>query len=137
MSAALFALLWLSEIVPDLLAGAPSTSASQWNLPTNPVHVLDLAVFLPAAALSGVLLLRRHRWGYATAAGLLTWLALTCLPILVTPFVADARGHPAAWALTVPIWLILLASVATCGWMLRATRPDRRPPDPPPRRGDI
>jgi hypothetical protein len=57
-----FTLLWLSQIVPDLLAHRPSTSASQWNVPTNPVHVLDLAFFLPAAAASGVLLLRRHRW---------------------------------------------------------------------------
>ena len=35
----LFGLLRLSEIVPDLLAGAPSRSASAWNVPTNPVHV--------------------------------------------------------------------------------------------------
>lgn len=68
---ALFALLWLSEIVPDLLAGAPSRSASEWRVPTSPVHILDLAFFLPAAITSGALLLRRHRWGYATAAGAL------------------------------------------------------------------
>lgn len=34
----------------------------------NPVHVLDLAFFLPAICVSGVLLLRRHWFGYATAA---------------------------------------------------------------------
>ena len=82
VAAALFTLLWLSQIVPDLLAQRPSRSASQWNVPTNPVHVLDLAFFLPAPATSGVLVVRRHRWGYATAAGQLTWLALTCLPII-------------------------------------------------------
>lgn len=65
--AALFTLLWLREIVPDLLAGAPSQSAGDWGVPTNPVHVLDLAFFLPAAATSGILLLRRHRLGYASA----------------------------------------------------------------------
>jgi hypothetical protein len=31
------------------------------------VHVLDLAIFLPGVVTSGVLLLRRHRFGYATA----------------------------------------------------------------------
>lgn len=59
--AVLFALLWLREIVPDLVGGVPSRSASDWRVPTNPVHVLDLAIFLPAAATSGILLLRRHR----------------------------------------------------------------------------
>jgi hypothetical protein len=56
--AVLFALLWLREIVPDLVAGRPSTSAADWHVPTNPVHVLDLAFFLPSVVLSGVLLLR-------------------------------------------------------------------------------
>jgi hypothetical protein len=46
--ATLFLMLWLSEIIPDLLAGAGSRSASDWAIPTNPVHVLDLAFFLPA-----------------------------------------------------------------------------------------
>jgi hypothetical protein len=52
--AALFVGLWLSEIIPDLVAGAPSRSASDWRVPTNPVHVLDLAFFLPAVAVIGV-----------------------------------------------------------------------------------
>jgi hypothetical protein len=41
-----------------------------------------------------VLLRRQHPLGYATAARQLVWLALTCLPILVTPLVATTRGHP-------------------------------------------
>lgn len=126
VSAGAFAGLWLREIVPDLLAGARSTSAARWNVPTNPVHVLDLAFFLPAAVVSGILLLRRHRWGYATAPPLLTWMALTCLPILVTLVVAAARGHDAAWAVTGPIGLMLLTSVAALALLIRAaTRPEQ------------
>jgi hypothetical protein len=124
--ATLFALLWLSEIVPNLLAGDPSRSARDWNVPTNPVHVLDLAFFLPAVIISGVLLLRRHPLGYATAAGQLVWLALTCVPILVTPLVADARGHAPAWAVTVPIGVLLLATLAVLGRLLRNTAPQAR-----------
>jgi hypothetical protein len=129
-AAALFTLLWLSQILPDLLAQRPSRSASEWNVPTSPVHVMDLAFFLPAAATTGVLLLRRHRWGYATAAGQLTWLALTCLPVMVTPLVADARGHQPGWAVVVPIVVMLLVAGTTLGWVLRAARPDGRPPEP-------
>jgi hypothetical protein len=108
--AALFAGLWLSEIIPDLLAGAPSGSASDWNVPTNPVHVLDLTFFLPAVAVSGVLLLRRHPLGYATAPGQLAFLALTCLPIMLTPLVAHLRGHEPGWVVIVPIGLVLVAT---------------------------
>ena len=121
--AALFALLWLREIVTDLLARAPSSSASAWRIPTNPVHVLDLAFFLPAAATSGVLLLRHHRLGYATAVGQLTWLALTCIPILVTPLVAGIRGHVPGWTVIGPIGAILLACVAALIWLLRQASP--------------
>lgn len=46
----IFALLWLSQIVPDLLAGRPSTSAATWDVPTDPVHVLDLAFFFRQSA---------------------------------------------------------------------------------------
>ena len=106
--AALFGFLWLSEIVPDLLAGDPSSSASDWNIPTNPVHVLDLAFFPPALFASGVLLLRHQPVGYATAAGQLAWIALTCLPILVTPLVA---GHEPGWAVMLPIGVLCIVSV--------------------------
>lgn len=132
-AAALFALLWLREIVPDLAAGGPSRSATAWNTPTNPVHVLDLAFFLPAVFASGVLLLRRHPLGYATAAGQLTFLALTCLPILVTPVVANARGHEPGWAVTAPIGVLLVVTLAVLGQVLRRAGPGLpAPPGFPP-----
>lgn len=116
--AALFALLWLGEIVPDLLAGNTPRSATDWNLPTNPVHVLDLAFFLPAVFASGALLLRRHPLGYLTAGGQLVWLALTCLPILVTLAVANARDHEPNWAVAAPIGILFLATAAVLGQLL-------------------
>ena len=119
--AVLFVLLWLSEIVPSLLAGDPSRSARDWNVPTNPVHVLDLAFFLPAAVTSGILLLRRRPLGYATAAGQLVWIALTCVPILITPLVANARGHAPGWAVTLPNGVRLLATPAVRGRLLQHT----------------
>ena len=116
-----FVLQWLSEIVPSLLAGDPSRSARDWNVPTNPVHVLDLAFFLPAAVTSGILLLRRRPLGYATAAGQLVWIALTCVPILITPLVANARGHAPGWAVTLPNGVRLLATPAVRGRLLQHT----------------
>lgn len=109
--AGLFTLVWLREIVTDLVAGGPSTSAAEWNLPTNPVHVLDLAFFLPAVAITGVLLVRDHWLGHAMAAAQLVFVELTCLPILVTPFVAMSRGHVAVWSVMAPIGVIAVVTL--------------------------
>ncbi|SFH89276.1 hypothetical protein [Nocardioides psychrotolerans] len=117
--ALLFGVLWMSEIVPDLVAGRPSSSASDWRVPTNPVHVLDLAFFLPALVVSGVLLLRRHPLGYVTVVGQLVWIALTCLPILVVPFVSSARGHEAVWAVEAPIGILCASTLVVLGLLLR------------------
>ncbi len=111
-AATLFTFLWLSEIVPDLLAGRPSTSATALNVPTNPVHVLDLAIFLPGVFVVGVLLLRRHQLGYVFAPSALIFLGLTTLPIILTPFVAQAEGHAPSWSVLVPIVIIALATLA-------------------------
>jgi hypothetical protein len=120
----LFALLWLNEIVPDLLAGKPSTSAAALRLPTNPVHVLDLALFLPAVLASGTLLLRRAAIGYLTAPGILVFLALTCLPVLSTALVALARDHDPGWGVLLPLGIVLLlASAVLRRTLLALTHP--------------
>jgi hypothetical protein len=126
--AVLFTLLWLSEIVPDLAAGRPSTSAADWDVPTNPVHVLDLAFFLPAVATTGLLLLRGHWLGYATTGTQLVFLELTCLPILVTPFVATARGHAPGWMVMAPIGVVAVATLVVL-WQFLRPRSGRIPAD--------
>jgi hypothetical protein len=120
--AALFYLLWLKEIVPATLSGQASRSAAELALPTNPVHILDLAFFLPAMVLAGVLLLRDRSLGYAAAIVLLVFLVLTSLPILVTPFVAQARGDTAGWAVIVPISILAMASGIMLARLIRTIR---------------
>jgi len=46
--AVLFYFLWLSEIIPALLARTIPQSIRDNGTPTNPVHVLDMAWILPA-----------------------------------------------------------------------------------------
>lgn len=114
---ALFAALWLSDIVPALVDDATPESVLDAGLPTNPVHVLDLAFFLPAVAFVGWQLLQRHPLGYAAAPAMLVFLALTGLPILATVFVADHYGHEAAWQLLAPIGVITVVS-AVLTWVM-------------------
>jgi hypothetical protein len=121
--AAVFTALWLSSIIPAVLAGDVPAGARELGLPSNPVHVLDLAFYLPAAFTSGVLLLRGRAWAYASGPGLLVFFALTGLPILFTPFIANARGDAPGWAVLPPVAVVTVASVALTARLLSAVRP--------------
>lgn len=59
----LFALMWLAEDLPAVLANTPSRTLVETGLFTNPVHAIDLAFVLPAHIVTGVLLWRRHPAG--------------------------------------------------------------------------
>lgn len=106
--AVLFALLWLSEDIPALLAGREPASVRELGVPTNAVHVLDLGFFLPAAAATGVMLLRRRPAGYVLAPGMLAFLTLTGLPILLTPLMQQAIGQSPDWGIELPIGMLTL-----------------------------
>ena len=124
---ALFCGLWLIDIVPALLSGQVPAAARDLGLPSSPVHVLDLAFYLPATVTAGVLLLRNRAGGYVLAPALLGFLALTGLPIMVTPFVASQRGDTPAWAVLAPIAAV---TVITIGLLIRLLSAMREPTGP-------
>lgn len=76
-----FYLLWLSEDVPALLAGQAPASLAEVGLPTNAVHVLDMAIVLPAMIAAGVALLRRRALGATAAAVMLSFAVLMAVAI--------------------------------------------------------
>ncbi len=80
--AALFAFLWLSEDVPAVLAGVAPATVQSSGLLTNPIHVLDLAFILPGADMIGLQLWQGRPWGFALAAPLLVFMALTGIGIV-------------------------------------------------------
>ncbi|MCW5805229.1 MAG: hypothetical protein KIT31_22860 [Deltaproteobacteria bacterium] len=87
-----FAGLWLAQLVPAAITGRPPAALAATGLPTNPVHVMDLAFILPLHVLTGVLLLRRRRLGDLLAPAVLTFdvlmaSSIACLLVL-TPRLA-------------------------------------------------
>jgi hypothetical protein len=122
VTAVLFALLWLSEDVPALLAGARPRSVTDMALPTNPVHILDLAFFLPAAFATGVMLLRRKPPAHTLAPAFVVFLVLTGIPILLTPLVQAHRGERAAWGVVWPIGTLTAALLGVLVWVLASLR---------------
>ncbi len=61
---AFLSLAWLGRIVPPLLA---DQSPALDNTTTLVIQAMDLALIVPLAVLSGIMLLRRSAWGYLLA----------------------------------------------------------------------
>ena len=120
--AVFFAFVWLSEDVPALLAGTTPASVIAMALPTNPVHILDLAFFLPAVIITGVMLIKRVALGYTLAPAFLVFLVLTGVPILLTPVVQPLIDQVPAWGVALPIGLLTLVLVVVVGWLVASIR---------------
>lgn len=81
-----FYFLWLAEIIPAIRAGSTPETVVNSGLPTNPVHVIDLALILPLFIIAGVLLFRKNRLGYILSPLLLVFSALMDITIAVLNF---------------------------------------------------
>jgi len=126
VTAVFFGLFWLSEDVPALLTGARPQSVADMGLPTNSVHILDLAFFLPAVLATGVMLLRRKPLAYTLAPAFIVFLILTGVPSLLTPAVQAVRGETAAWGVDAPIGTLTIVLLALLIWLLSTVRADGR-----------
>jgi hypothetical protein len=119
----LFGLLWLSEDVPALLSGVTPQGLIDLGLPTNPVHILDLAFFLPAVVITSVMLLKRVPLGFTLAPAFIVFLILTGIPILITPVVQAMRSASAAWSVVFPIGALTVLLLGLLAWLLSTIHP--------------
>lgn len=107
---ALFALLWLGEIVPAIAGQRAPESVANAGLSTNPVHVLDLAIVLPAHVIAGVALLRRRAAGALLAPLVLAFDVPMAASIAGMIIVMHLLGLPAE--LPVAVAMVGLAAVS-------------------------
>lgn len=70
------AFAWLSRIVPALISGGPAAFLRGTGLPTNPVYVQDLALWLPLTAVAAAWLWQRRPWSYLVIGATLVYLVL-------------------------------------------------------------
>jgi hypothetical protein len=90
--ALLFCFLWLSEVLPAVLAHSVPKTIKDAGLFTNPVHVLDLSVLLPGIFITGILLLKQKRIAWFLAPLILTFLFLMDITIAVLTLVMADKG---------------------------------------------
>jgi hypothetical protein len=91
-----FSILWLSEVIPALVAGVTPKSIQDAGLITNPVHVLDLGIVLPGFVIGGIALMRRRPLGYWLVPVLLTFGVLMDLALVGMVLSMRAQHLPAA-----------------------------------------
>ncbi|HSP20309.1 MAG TPA: hypothetical protein VLQ79_12385, partial [Myxococcaceae bacterium] len=109
---AAFGLLWLGQILPALLSGRDPAGLSDIGLLTNPVHVLDLSLLLPALAVTGVSLLRGRGLGSALAPVMLGFNVFMPLAIAGMVVVMQARGIGGGLGLAIVTTGIAVVSAA-------------------------
>src|SRR5436305_5439494 len=107
----LFYLLWFSEEIPALLTGQIPPSVTTANVPSNPVHVLDLGLYLPAMIITAVLLWRRKLVGYLLVGPLLVFSILTGTAILAIFLVMSTREMPTSIAVEAFFAIIIVVSL--------------------------
>jgi hypothetical protein len=117
-----FVLLWLSEIVPALAHGTVPASVAEAGVPTNPVHVLDLSLVLPAHIAGGLLLLRKHPLGYVAGPVLLAFGVLMAASIAGMVIVMFVRGVVASTSVAGAMAVLSVVSAAFLARLLRALR---------------
>lgn len=122
--AALFAALWLAEIVPATIDGTLPESLSEAGLRVNPVYVLDLAVLLPSLVMTGVFLLRGRPWGWVLAPVQLVALTLIALGIGSAMVVLAAREQAVAAPPVVIVGVIGTVQLVMLVRFLRRLEPD-------------
>jgi hypothetical protein len=123
--ASVFSALWLSSVIPALVAGNSPPELAEAGLITNPVHVLDLAIVLPAIAFTGVLVLGRRPAGLLLAPIMLAFHTAMSTAILGMNIAMWGMGLPAALPVVIAMAAVGLASAGLLVAYLRHLRPPK------------
>lgn len=107
----LFGLLWLSELVPATLTGETPASVVEAGLWVNPIHVIDLAVLLPAFVIAGHLTLKGQASGHFFVGPLLVFSVLMGTSIVAAMVLMTASGFGGTLPPLAMVSLVVLASL--------------------------
>jgi len=117
--ALMFYALWLSEDVPALWKGVAPASLAEVGLVTNPVHVIDMAIVLPAMLWGGIALLRRRLLGAAIAVVMLSFGILMAVAIAGMVVVMSVRGVSSDLT---PAFMMVIVAVTSAVVLVRFLR---------------
>ena len=108
---ALFALLWLSELVPATVTGQVPPSLTAAGLIVSPIHVIDLSVVLPGMIVIGVLTLRGNMAGLSLTVPALVFSVLMGSSIIAAILLVVATGEIGGFIPMVMVAVVVVASL--------------------------
>lgn len=119
--ATMFGSMWLAQVLPALANGVDPAGLGEVGLATNPVHVLDLSLVLPALVVIAVGLLRRRRFAQVLAPIALAFSALMTFAIDGMIAMMYVRGlaidaGPSIAMGVVGVWCAALLGVVLRRW---------------------
>jgi hypothetical protein len=107
----LFYLLWLSEVLPAMINNTTPAIIIETGLLTNPVHVLDLSIILPAFIIMGIYLLRKKYLGLLLAPAILVFSILMNITIGFMAVLLKIKGLEENLSVTVIMGVFILISL--------------------------
>ncbi|BEH01467.1 hypothetical protein brsh051_07480 [Brooklawnia propionicigenes] len=124
----LFALLWLSEIIPATISEEAPPSLELAGLIVNPIHVIDLAVVLPGMIIIGALALRGNETGLFLIVPTLVFSVLMGSSIIAAMALIVASGDTSVLVPMVMVSVVVGASLAAATVYARRVAGLPRPP---------
>jgi len=106
----LFYFIWLKEIIPAIIKNITPKSIIESGLLINPVHVLDIALCLPALILTGIFLLKRKNLGLLLAPAMMMFCILMSIAIIAMVFTMKHQGLETNTFLSIVFIIIALIS---------------------------
>lgn len=103
--------LWLVEVIPATINNEIPSGVRDAGLFTNPVHVIDLALFLPATFMIGIMALRKMLLSTILSPVLLTFFILMDLTIAALSVAMTLKGVGGSYA---------VAAIMTCAAVFSA-----------------
>ncbi|UCG68051.1 MAG: hypothetical protein JSV09_09445 [Thermoplasmata archaeon] len=108
--ATLFYFIWLSDIIPALINGKTPELVKEYKLPTNPIHVMDLAIALPGFMISAILFRKKHALGFVLAPAFIMFIIVMAIAIGGIVAVTIYKGFEGDLSLTVVFAMIAIIS---------------------------
>ncbi len=118
----LFYFLWLSEIVPSVINNTIPKILVEAGLPTNPVHVIDLAIFLPGIFSTGILVLKNKPLGLILTPVMLVFFILMDITIAALSAMMQQKGLEGSFSITIAMGALALFSLVLLVWYMRSIR---------------
>ncbi len=122
-----FYFLWLSEIIPAAINNTTPISLTETGLFTNPIHIIDLSVFLPGIFITGLLILKRKPLGFLFAAIMLTFFILMDITIGYLAIMMNKAGLQSNLLVTVVMAFLALISFVILVWNIKNMKEDEAP----------